>query len=259
MITCKNIGLNYGPRLGNQMFMIAAVLGIGAENNIEVCFSNWVYSEYFENSLNYKTIEIDKTILEDENDKFELDINTNYNFSGYFQSERYFIKHENIIRHFFTLKDEYNKLVDNFDYNNTCAIHVRRGDYVGGNLHDILCGKENLNNYLKKAIPKIYDNTSNTRFIVFSDDINWCRNNIDLSNCEFVEQQDIIVNMYMMLRCENFIITNSTYSWWAAWLNPNKNKKVVCPYPWLLGSHNDYPLIKKYIYPENWIKINIFE
>ena len=89
-------------------------------------------------------------------------------------------------------------------------------------------------------------------FLVFSDDIEWCKNNITGDNIVYIDSEIDYIDLYLMARCDNNIIANSSFSWWGAWLNKNENKKVVAPTLWfgqVVGEDtND-------IIPENWIKI----
>lgn len=258
MVTMKDIGKNVGTRLGNHLFQIAATIAIGAKYNTEVCFTNWRYSHFFKNSLNYKDIFTDINYSEyDYIKNIKLDTNINYNICGYFQSEKYFKEYEDVIRHFFTLTDEYQNIIDSYDMQNTCSIHIRRGDYVGGAIHGILTDRDVLIKYIKTGLDKICKSNETPRLIIFSDDINWCKNNLPFDNMEFIEGNEDIIDLFIMSKCENHIISNSTFSWWSAWLNKNINKKIICPTPWLLG--NEFPLITDNIIPDEWIKINIFD
>ena len=158
----------------------------------------------------------------------------NYNLHGFFQSEKYFKKIEKDIREIFTLKDKYNNIIQKYDMTNTFSIHIRRGDYVNSRIHGCLSNKEVLINYINKGLESIH--IENLRLIVFSDDIEWCKNNLTFKNMEFIDGNEDIIDLFIMSRCENHIISNSTFSWWGAWLNKNKRKKVITPTPWLLGN-----------------------
>jgi len=258
MITIKDLGNENLGRLGNQLFEIASILGISSSNNHEAFFPKWKYSIFFKNMLNYSDISYERTIYEDEyvNNNFNIGLG-NYNLHGFFQSEKYFKEIEDNIRYFFTLKDEYQNIIDSYDMKNTCSLHIRRSDYIGSQIHGALTNEETLIKYINDGLKSIYDCNENPRIIVFSDDINWCRSNLPFKNLEFIEGNNEIIDLFIMSKCENHIISNSTFSWWGAWLNTNKNKKIVTPTPWLLG--NDYPLINSNIIPDDWIKIKINE
>lgn len=88
-------------------------------------------------------------------------------------------------------------------------------------------------------------------FLVFSDDIAWCKNSPIFRNCSFHEGNEI-EDLNAMANCEHNIIANSSFSWWAAWLNPNPNKIVIAPKQWFADSENDKQFIG---IPETWIRI----
>ena len=72
-------------------------------------------------------------------------------------------------------------------------------------------------------------------FLVFSDDIAWCKDNFKGFDITFVEGEEDFIDLYLMARCRNNIIANSSFSWWAAWLNPDPHKKVIAPAMWFSG------------------------
>ncbi len=131
---------------------------------------------------------------------------------------------------------------------NTCSIHVRRGDYLNSPNHHPV---QNMNYYMKaiKQMPK------DSIFLIFSDDISWCKANFpDVpEKFIFVEGNADYEDLLLMSLCKNNIMCNSTFSWWGAWLNKNPNKKVIAPSVWFgpaYANHNTEDL-----YCEGWIKI----
>ena len=102
------------------------------------------------------------------------------------------------------------------------AIHVRRGDYVGSNFHSNLSETD----YYDRAIAMF----PNEKFVVFSDDPGWCRKKWgDDERFKILDMGDEIEDFNLQSSCQNQIISNSSYSFWAAYLNPNPSKKVVAP------------------------------
>jgi hypothetical protein len=85
---------------------------------------------------------------------------------------------------------------------------------------------------------------------VFSDDINWCKQNLSFPKMQFVEGQDNIEDLWFMSLCSNNIIANSSFSWWGAWLNNNPEKKVIAPKNWF-GQYAN--INSSDIVPETWI------
>jgi hypothetical protein len=90
--------------------------------------------------------------------------------------------------------------------------------------------------------------------LIFSDDINWCKNNLLIKNKNifFIEGNQDYIDLWLMSMCKNNIMANSTFSWWGAWLNKNPNKKVFVPRTWFgnMIKHNTKDLI-----PNTWIQI----
>ena len=107
---------------------------------------------------------------------------------------------------------------------NTVSLHLRRTDYIGkDNYHPIPSMK-----YYEKALEMVdHDNV-----YVFSDDIPWCKENLKFKNMTFIHNQNPIDDLWIMSLCGNNIIANSTFSWWAAWLNNNPDKKIIMPKKW---------------------------
>lgn len=178
-------------------------------------------------------------------------IDGNVKLYGHFQSEKYFIEHRQQILELFEIDSftqekihqKYSKIL-NLD---TCSIHVRRGDYLSlQNFHPIQSIE-----YYKNSIEMI---GNKKHFLIFSDDINWC-----IENFEFLENKTYITgnldyeDLYLMSKCKNNIIANSTFSWWGAWLNENENKQVTIPSNWF-GVSNSH-LNTNDLYCDKWIKL----
>ena len=168
---------------------------------------------------------------------------------GFFQSEKYFLKHRKEILDLFNFEsvcDEYvNKM---YDYKNfkTTSIHVRRGDYLKYPNHH----PSQSIDYYKKAV-EILKNATDL-FLIFSDDIEWCKNNLNFINPIYIENEKDYNELYLMSLCDNNIISNSSFSWWGAWLNKNKDKKVIGPSVWFGNAIREKT---DDIIPEDWIKI----
>ena len=129
------------------------------------------------------------------------------------------------------------------------SIHIRLGDYL-------ILSSLNLDaSYYQKAIQ--YFDASNTVFIIFSDEIEKCREMIQPLGIKsiYVEGNSAAVDMYLMSRCDSNIIANSTYSFWGAFLNPNPEKKVICPHDFIGQSSKENLYINGNYYPDDWIAI----
>ena len=148
--------------------------------------------------------------------------------------------------------NEYNNgLIEEISNTNSVGIHVRRGDYLYAPDFNGICDLE----YYKKAIEVILSNEKEYCFYIFSNDIDWCKQEIEplLNGNKVVyvtenRGKDSCWDMFLMTYCKNLIIANSSFSWWGAFLNKNVDK-VVAPYPWV----NRDGKIENYC--EEWIKI----
>lgn len=179
-------------------------------------------------------------------------------YQGYWQSYKYF--DESIIqKNFIFVKSLSGKNYDlkkhiEMEPEKYCCIHIRRGDYLTSGyklFRDISTTK-----YYANAIDAVISIDSSIKFLVFSDDINWVRNNIQIPNAQYIYWNNGInsyIDMQLMSLCKYIIIANSTFSWWAAYLNPRKiDKYIFTPDEWFNGiSVNDIELL-----PKKWLKID---
>lgn len=180
-------------------------------------------------------------------------IKGNVRFEGFWQSYKYFEGVENDIMKSFQFRKE--KLSDKTKYICECicnsesvSMHIRRGDYITENR--FIPSVE----YYQKALDIIKKKNSHKgiKVFVFSDDIQWARENLCVSDAVYVDHNKLSDNwqdMFLMSQCKHNIITNSSFSWWAAWLNPNREKIIVAPNVWF--EENE----KIDLIPNNWIKI----
>lgn len=184
-----------------------------------------------------------------------LTMNNKYLYAHY-QSEKYFKIVEKEIRKDFIFVNKLDKknliLKHNIENENAVSIHVRRGDYLNKNstLSNVCTIKYYLN-----AINYILKRVDNPKFYIFSNDITWCKENLYLKNAVYINHnkgKDSYKDMQLMSSCKHNIIANSTFSWWGAWLNNNKNKIVIAPNRWFNNVEGTYDII-----PESWKKIEI--
>ncbi|MDB3972301.1 alpha-1,2-fucosyltransferase [Candidatus Thioglobus sp.] len=156
---------------------------------------------------------------------------------GYWQNEEYFKNIRDEILQDFTLQDsisrEAKKYLESIMVSRSVSLHVRRGDYIQNPHANSMHGTCSIE-YYKEAIRCIHERVENPVFYIFSDDINWCKENFDFLDCKiFIDKSlDGIEDLYLMQACDNNIIANSSFSWWGAWLNTNKSKCVVAPRIW---------------------------
>jgi hypothetical protein len=178
-------------------------------------------------------------------------IDGNVKLLGHFQSEKYFMDHKNEILELFELDDltktylleKYGDVLNQ----DTCSIHVRRGDYLSLPNHHPVQPID----YYENAVKII---GGDKHFLIFSDDIKWCEENFGfIKNKTFISNNLDYQDLYLMSMCKNNIIANSTFSWWGAWLNKNENKKVVSPTKWFGVMYSSFKTDD--LYCNNWIKI----
>lgn len=169
--------------------------------------------------------------------------------SGYWQSERYFSNVAGTIRNMITpahsMDQRNSDLIAFLQTTDSVAVHIRRTDYTGTPFFrpmDL--------DYYRRAFDFIQTRISEPRFFVFSDDIGWSRQQLaDLANATFVDHNtgpDSYKDLLVMSACRHQIVANSTFSWWAAWLNNYPHKTVVAPQTWF---HNTYLTNKEPVYP----------
>ncbi len=239
-ITCIFTG-----RFGNQCFQIASVISLALKHNVEYTFQrptdNDVWKVYFNHfpEINLEGLER-QCYNEDVYEYKEIPYSCGLLcLCGYFQSEKYFVEHREQILKAFNFKWEPIK--------GKVSLHVRRGDYVEGSPFEPITM-----DYISKAVG-YFKKYGYRKFVVFSDDILWCKENVNsetLINCEFEysEGRNEFEDISLMSSMEHNIIANSTFSWWGAWLNRNPFKVIITPQKWFDGVNKD-------LIPESWIQI----
>jgi hypothetical protein len=192
--------------------------------------------------------EIEFNFLED-----VYELNDTY-FEGYWQNHSYFNSLRKELLYYFQFppiekEDTINYLTaQSILASDSVSVHIRRGDYLKSAYHTQI-GME----YYKKAFQIAKDKVSDPHFFVFSDDIKWAKENICESNVTFIDNNTVensFRDMQLMSLCKNNIITNSTFSWWSAWLNDNNQKIVISPKKWFADQINMHGLLF-----EEWIKL----
>lgn len=258
-------------RMGNQMFQYALYLSFKYKG-IDVCIDdNGSDSDLVVNfGINYKRLNLFRSLLrkvvravfyitgdchlpfrytdkELGYDPIVFELRWAYIF-GYWQNERYFEDEEvkRRLRDDFScpkvLKEHncFSNWLRKVEFSNSVAVHFRRTDYltenVNGNyLYKDICTDD----YYKKAIDFILDKVLDATFYVFSDDKDFARiyvhDNLEKIGSFVVVDDDLsdLEEFYIMSACKHIILANSTFSWWAAWLNPNPDSIQIAPVPWV--------------------------
>lgn len=276
MIT--NYRLGNSGRYGNQMFQLAALIGIAEKSGYElkIPIENTkddfdVFFDLSKQKTEPTNMELRKPFLIPDkyfapaeqivpniNQRYEepqfhfnpnvFNIPDNIDINGYFQSEKYFKHAEEIVREVFTFRPEIREkakleLAKVKDDAPRVSIHVRRGDYVANSANHTVTGME----YYAEAINKFFSKEA-YRFVVFSDDPEWCKEMFE--GGYIVDINDSYTEMCMMSMCDHHIIANSSFSWWGAWLNPNPQKIVTAPSLWFGPNLNKNCLLD--LLPPTW-------
>jgi hypothetical protein len=185
---------------------------------------------------------------------------------GYWESELYFAGSEELIRKEFTLKAsmlrENAELAFQITASESVCVHVRRTDVLDEGDPKGFVGLE----YYETAIEYMASRLQSPCFYIFSDDIAWCSKNLDIRHRHyFVEHeagrlQSDAEDLMLMSRCRHFIIANSTFSWWAAWLGTSAQELVIAPQRWFKCEglwHPGIPHVVRSddIIPSRWIRM----
>jgi hypothetical protein len=197
-----------------------------------------------------------------------LSLTGNLYLDGYWQSPLYFEDIKAEIKKDFryisaNLPEQGEHLLTLIKANQSVCLHVRRGDFVYNTTNSKVHGFVGLD-YIQTAMERMTNIISSPIFIVFSDDINWCLENIKTAHSIIFVSRDYLqqkVNYnrklelsnthYLMQSCKHFVISNSTFSWWAAWLSNHDNKIVIYPKKWF----NDSSINTSDLMPSEWIQI----
>lgn len=261
LYTFKNLG-RVG-RLGNQLWQIAGTIGQATQNGGTAYIRpSWRYKRFFSVPENYFVKPNVKNKVIDGGTEYFQDLGYWKNISNlihdYFQPSNF------AIERLFDLNTDF-QIIDDVSLT-TCAVHVRRGDYLE---HPDLFPFTGVN-YYANAFDKIEESESDVLYVVFSDDIKWCRetfvNAFPTRNFMFVDGVSTPVevadrpkvpsdqfDLFLMSLCDYHIISNSTFSWWGAWLS--RNSEVLFPSRWYGPGldHIDWRLM----IPDSWIEVEV--
>ena len=229
----------------------------------EVTFYHKYYFKllFFIQNIFLKIIRLKKRFIyfQDTNYVFQNSFNNlpkNVLLDGYWQSYKYFINFRDIILNDFYINVKFDKkntlILKDIMFNNSVSVHIRRGDYIKNSNNLNFHGICDLNYYIN-SINIIKSKYHKPKFYFFSDDINWVKNNFTDIEYVFVSNNtgsNSYLDMLLMSNCKHNIIANSSFSWWAAWLNTNPSKFVIAPLKWFNNEIDTSDLI-----PSDWIRI----
>jgi hypothetical protein len=247
--------------LGNQLFQWAYGKSLAVKHNTNLFLDTSFYSNQIGNTprsyelnkfpnFNHQNTEVEPKSTIKVNDNFyhnELSYNQDYNYEldGFWQSEKYFLNISDLVREQLQPTNQIIEKLKKHINGNSISLHIRRTDYVTSNGYHPVQSID----YYNKALEIIGDYD---QLLIFSDDINWCKENLNYKNMVFIENQTNIEDMWLMSLCNHNIIANSSFSWWGAWLNKNEDKIVIAPKNWFGDFTN---LNSLDIFANNWITI----
>jgi hypothetical protein len=245
--------------LGNMMFQIAMIESFGQETGFDVCYPTFRdalenISQYYHSpnakdfTCIFKNFRWDKNIDKPYRPSKSIQvpfkyvyftITDNTNYSGYFQSEKYFPDRDFILR-LFEPADYIKKRLENYNTEDVCSIHIRRGDFLTPNNTTEILEMD----YYCEALLKV----DARKFFIFSDDHAWCRERFKGDRYTFIRDINY-VELFLMSRCRENIIANSSFSWWGSYLNNHPERRIIAPHKWT----NTPQVPAQDIYREEWI------
>lgn len=258
-VTCQFKG-----QVGNQMFQIATAVAYALDHNYEARFPSVFQAEHGEDNFRFFLHRVNTTPFPRRTrfEEFkELHYATyiplpefagkNIRIDGHFVSEKYFAHHAEVIRNLFApsreIRDQIEQKYRAFARDRTVAVHVRTFIPDGRNMDDFKPGSKCWWYFIDAM--KIFPESSH--FLVFSDRIDVVKKYFPNTGLKvtFIEGNPYYIDFYLISRCDHQIISpGSTYSWWAAWLNPNPDKIVIVSHVWSNLAKDD-------AIPESWIRV----
>lgn len=156
--------------------------------------------------------------------------------NGYWQNTKYFEDIRPRLIEQITYRGELNEkqidIIESMQKVNSVAVHIRRGDYLKLSEVYAVAGLE----YYSKAMEYFNNQDANCVFYMFSDDISWCKENFgERNNIIYIDQKisnSPYIDFELMRYCRNYIIANSTFSWWASWLSKTETQTMIAPSKW---------------------------
>ena len=256
-------------RLGNIMFIAAAAASIANKLNQDFCLAchtdyklpgnmtMWEYVQQFRNNIlaGIKIIPDLPVGLPQVNQNgciySELKFpDSDFILEGAFQTPKYF--DSDVVQKLFyneKILSEIKGLNREAFSKPITSIHVRRGDYCYIP-HKLPPVSRSYIRHAMKMFPK------GTRFIFISDDMEYCKKYFKGDNIYYLENSSILYDLFAPILCEHNIISNSTFGWWGAYLNPHPDKKVIVPHPWFGKYAQNNKSNVSDLVPDNWIQIN---
>jgi len=262
--------------MGNQMFQYAVAKSLSIKYNIPFFMDRNYIDKFDWRNYDLDLFNVDENFIINPieaipvNDGVGLSFNNeiynifdnipleqNIYLEGYFQNIGYTDPIYNILKKDFKLKNDINDnrsldLLNEIKSTNSVMLNVRRTDFVNSSFHGTMDV-----DYYNNAISIINEKVENPKYFIFSDDIEWCKENLSNIDNSFIVDHSYKGDRFgeyleLMKNCKHFIIPNSSFAWWSAYLCENENKIVIAPERWLLNQNLDVDVVSEKL---NWIKI----
>ena len=260
----------FDGRTGNILFEMATLIATATR----LCYTPAIHRKelpHFDNIFdlfNVKRIDLDKSLFQEVSEPaagiFDVNLTSridpayNWTLLGFRQSFKYFDNHENLIRSSFKIKEKFrNDVLRYFSSSHkahvTVGLHVRRGDFVRESSRK-LGFSLSTSGYISRAIAYMRNIVGKSRyvFIVVSDDISWCKNNIKGEDIYYSPFSDVGRCLYLLTQCQHNIVTSGSFGWMGAWLNESGVVVYDKSYPPPNTTFGNY-VIKEDYYPHHWI------
>ncbi len=244
-------------RIGNCLFQAASTIGIARKNDLIPVFPHWDYERYFDTPLIHVSMGTNN-VSENGFLYQDVEVKNGDNLVGYFQSEKYWAKSkEEVLKQFKFQKNMTDfftdrHIVGRLFEKEVIGIHIRRGDYVD-NPNYVNLPIE----YYTGALKKYFPDWKEKNILIVSDDIDYAKSVFPISdNVHYSVGRSDIDDLCLLSLCSHWIIANSTFSWWGAYLGSNqRGGTVVAPANYFEGPMKEtHPLTD--FYPEGW---NIYD
>jgi hypothetical protein len=247
--------------LGNQLFEIATAYAHAQRNSYQLqispttnCKRMVYWDSFYPNCIQYKCIDHIQLLPRYNEPHFHYVSIPSYarNLFGYFQSSKYFSEYADEIKTLFTpsceVRDNMNAKWGHLLTEPHIVMHIRRGDYVAlPQFHGILKPS-----YYVNAVQRMMSETCITKVLVFSDDIEWCKTIGLPESTVYVDESDETIALLLMSQFKHYIISNSSFSWWAVWLGESATL-VYAPDRWF-GPQGPQDI--QDIYESSWVKLS---
>jgi hypothetical protein len=260
--------LSLGPQLGSQMGQYASLFSLSKKTKHNIVLFKELFNlhrgikivdpfnlscdihSYNELNQPFEVYQIKNVLFDD--DVYNIDVNKNWDLRGLFHTYVYWDEYRKELLKEFEFKSsilEKSKKYISSIPGTKVSMHFRRTDYLQVSSLNLT------QKYYADAFSALNEKVSDFTTIVFSDDIEWCKENVIGENIVYSENHSNYEDMCIMSLCDHNIIANSTFSWWGAYLNQNPDKIVICPYDYV-GTDTENFINGNY-FPKDWISIKV--